>query len=67
MFYRKNVGGVERIARALVALVMITCAFTAFSQSPLQWILLLSGVITLLTGLVGVCPACALAGRRRVD
>jgi hypothetical protein len=67
MVYKKNVGGVERIARAVAALIMVTCAFTAFSQSPLKWVLLLAGAITLLTGLVGFCPACALAGRRRVD
>jgi hypothetical protein len=66
MFYRKNVGTAERIGRALAGSLMITCAFTAFAQSPLKWVLLGSGIITVLTGLVGFCPACAMAGRRSI-
>jgi hypothetical protein len=64
MFYRKNVGATERVARAVAGGLMISCAFTAFAQSPLKWVLLGSGIITLLTGVIGFCPACAMVGRR---
>jgi hypothetical protein len=64
MFYRKNVGTMERIARAIAGVLMIACALTAFYQSPLKWVLLGSGIVTILTGVMGICPACALAGRR---
>jgi hypothetical protein len=64
MFYRKNVGTMERIARAIAGVLMIACAFTAFAQSPLKWVLLGSGIVTILTGAVGFCPACAMVGRR---
>ena len=67
MFYRKNVGTVERVARTLAGAVMITCAFTAFAQSPLKWVLLASGIVTVFTGAVGFCPACAMAGRRSIE
>lgn len=67
MLYRKNVGNAERAARILAGVLMLACAFTAFAQSPLKWVLAGSGVITLFTGFVGFCPACAMAGRRSVD
>ena len=66
MFYRKNVGMVERVARVLAGGVMLACAFTAFAHSPLKWVLAASGAMTLLTGFVGFCPACAMVGRRNV-
>jgi Protein of unknown function (DUF2892) len=67
VLYRKNVGNVERVARILAGILMLACAFTAFAQSPLKWVFAASGVMTLLTGFVGFCPACAMVGRRSVS
>jgi uncharacterized membrane protein HdeD (DUF308 family) len=67
MFYRKNVGKTERVARTVAGALMITCAFTAFSHMSLKWVLVASGIVTILTGIVGFCPACAMAGRKNVE
>src|SRR6266851_776743 len=47
MWYRKNVGGWERAARLIGGGLMLIGA----------------GVVTLVTGVFGYCPACAIAGR----
>ncbi|WP_298422702.1 DUF2892 domain-containing protein [Rhodoblastus sp.] len=52
-----NVGGVDRILRILVGLVLIALVFVG-PQTPWGWI----GLVPLLTGLVGFCPAYALLG-----
>jgi hypothetical protein len=67
MVYRKNVGPMERMARVLAAALMIACAFTAFAQSPLKWVFLGAGATTLITGVIGFCPMCAIGGRRALD
>jgi hypothetical protein len=67
MFYRKNVGTVERVARVLAAALLVACAFTAFSQTPVKWVFLAAGAMTLITGIMGFCPMCAIAGRKSLD
>jgi hypothetical protein len=67
MFYRKNVGIKERIARAVGGGLMIICGLTAFAGTPMGWTLLASGVITIGTGLFGFCPACSMIGRKSVE
>ena len=62
MWYRKNVGGWERAARLTGGALMLICGVVALHASPLG--LLLSGTaVTLVTGVIGYCPACAIAGR----
>jgi hypothetical protein len=53
----KNVGGIDRILRIVVGLVLIGLAATG-SVGWWGWI----GVVPLLTGLVGACPAYKLLG-----
>ena len=53
----KNVGGIDRILRIVVGLVLVGLAATG-SVGWWGWI----GVVPLLTGLVGACPAYKLLG-----
>ena len=53
----KNVGGIDRILRIVVGLVLVGLAATG-SVGWWGWL----GVVPLLTGLVGACPAYKLLG-----
>jgi hypothetical protein len=63
MWYRKNVGGGERAARLIGGGLMLICGVVALHASPLGLLLSGAGVVTLVTGVFGYCPACAIAGR----
>ena len=63
MWYRKNVGGWERAARLIGGGLMLICGVAALHASPLGLLLGGAGVVTLVTGVFGYCPACAVAGR----
>src|SRR5262249_3999096 len=63
MWYRKNVGGWERAARLIGGGLMLVCGVVALHASPLGLLLSGGGVVTLGTGVVGFCSACAGAGR----
>ncbi|MFO1137165.1 MAG: DUF2892 domain-containing protein [Rhodoblastus sp.] len=52
-----NVGGVDRILRVIVGLILISLVFVG-PQTPWGWI----GVVPLLTGLFRFCPAYTLIG-----
>lgn len=49
---KANVGGIDRIARIVVGIVLIALVFVG-PQTIYGWI----GVVPLLTGLIGFCPA----------
>ena len=42
---------------------MLICGVVALHASPLGLLLSAAGVVTLVTGVFGYCPACAVAGR----
>ena len=63
MWYRKNVGGWERAARLIGGSLMLICGVVALHASPLGLLVSGAGVVTLVTGVFGYCPACAIAGR----
>ena len=67
MFYRKNVGSKEGWARLLGGALIIACSLTQLGATPLGLILAASGAFTVLTGLFGYCPACAVVGRRTLE
>ncbi len=52
-----NVGGIDRILRIIVGLGLLAIVFVG-PQTPWGWI----GLIPLVTGLVGFCPAWRLIG-----
>ena len=64
MFYRKNIGNLERIARFGAGGAMIACGLLGLAGNPVGYVVAGAGVITALTGMFGFCPACAMVGRR---
>jgi membrane-associated protease RseP (regulator of RpoE activity) len=54
-----NEGRLDRILRVIAGLGIISLAFVG-PQTPWAWL----GLVPLLTGLVGFCPAYALFGAR---
>jgi hypothetical protein len=63
VFYAKNLPNWERALRIVVALAVVVLALTAWS-APLSWMVAGGAAGFAVTGLVGFCPMCALAGRR---
>jgi hypothetical protein len=55
----RNEGTVDRAVRVLVGLALLALVFVG-PQSPWGWL----GIVPLLTGLVGICPAYSLFGIR---
>lgn len=56
-----NVGTIDRIARVIVGLALVAWALgfiPGLSATPWAWI----GLVPLITGLVGTCPAYSLIG-----
>jgi len=63
MFYRKNVGPKERWARGVSGALMVGGGLFALGLTPLGLLVACAGVVAVLTGLFGFCPACAMVGR----
>ena len=64
MIYIKNVPGWERALRVFAGLAMMAGAYFAIKGSFMGYALAASGVLAILTGFLGFCPMCALAGRK---
>ena len=64
MWYQKNLPGWERGVRLLAGAAMIPCGLLGLKGMPIGYLIACVGVVTAVTGFVGYCPACALAGRR---
>ncbi|MFT3925958.1 MAG: DUF2892 domain-containing protein [Myxococcales bacterium] len=62
-FFIKNVPGWERALRVAAGLLVGGIAYLG-GESPWNWLGALLGAELALTGFVGFCPMCALAGRR---
>jgi len=62
-FFVKNVPGWERVLRIAVAAAAGSLALLVL-PGPWNWLLASSALGFGATGLMGFCPACALAGRR---
>ena len=67
MFYRKNMGSKESWARVIGGALIVACALTLIGLTPLGAVLAASGMLTAVTGLIGFCPACAMAGRKSLE
>ena len=63
MFYRKNLPVWERVARFAGAAVMFLCAIR-YAGTPAGWAFGIFGALSAATALVGLCPLCAIAGRK---
>ena len=64
--YRKNIGGLHQAVRVVLGAAVAIAAFVYLS-GPAAWAVALSGAGFALTGLVGYCPMCAMAGVGRGD
>jgi len=62
-FYVKNVPGWERALRLVLGAAAAGFALYTFA-GPTGWLLAGSAAGIAVTGLVGFCPMCAMAGRR---
>jgi hypothetical protein len=62
MLYRKNIRGWEQITRFLAGAAMVACGMIGLAGNPVGYLVAGVGVGTMLTGLFGYCPACAMAG-----
>ncbi|QNK01331.1 YgaP family membrane protein [Dyella telluris] len=62
-FFVKNLPAWERMVRMLIAALIIISGL-AFLASPWSWLVAIAGAGFGITGILGFCPACALAGRK---
>ena len=67
MLYRKNMGFKEGWARMIGGALIVACSLTQIGTTLLGLVLAASGALTALTGLIGFCPACAMAGRKPLE
>lgn len=63
MFYMKNLPGWERLLRVGGGIAMAIYAVSSVGGIA-SWALAATGAGMALSGLVGFCPMCSLAGRR---
>ena len=64
MFYRRNISSKEAIVRFIGGLLMIACGLIGLRATPLGLLIACIGTVTLITGVLRYCPACAVAGRK---
>ena len=67
MLYRKNMGSRESWARVIAGALLVACSLTLVGPTLPGLALAASGVLAALTGLLGFCPACAIAGRKPLE
>ncbi|TPQ30876.1 DUF2892 domain-containing protein [Bradyrhizobium guangdongense] len=60
-FYRKNIGSRQQMMRLALGVAVAIAAFVYLSGFA-AWLVAASGLGFALTGLVGYCPMCAVAG-----
>ncbi len=59
---KKNVGGVDRVIRALIGLAALAAYFLGYATGTLGIVALVVGVVMLGTAAIGWCPPYALLG-----
>jgi hypothetical protein len=67
MLIRKNVSRRERIVRIAAGILMMLCGLLGLHATPLGMFVAAVGLVSIVTGLVRYCPACALAGKQPCD
>ena len=63
MIYRKNLPNWERVARMLGALMLAVVAYH-LGRTPMGYLLGVSVLVPVVTGLFGYCPVCQIGGRK---
>jgi hypothetical protein len=64
MWYVKNVPTVERVIRLIMGLALLGGALAWMGATPSGWIMGSMGMMAAMSGLIGWCPMCAMAGRK---
>jgi hypothetical protein len=64
MFYKKNVHGFERVIRVLAGAMMVAAGLYWLPGQVLGYAVAAMGVMAAITGFIGYCPMCSIAGRR---
>jgi hypothetical protein len=60
-FTRGIIGNTHRATRVILGVAAAIAAFALF-EGPTAWLVAASAVVFALTGVVGYCPICAVAG-----
>ena len=63
MLYHKNLPGWERALRIALGAALIFYGTALAGSTLLMALALVSAAVVLITGFVGYCPVCSLAGR----
>ena len=64
MLYAKNVPAFERLIRIVMGVAVAAAGLYLFKGGLLGYVMIGGGAMIALTGFVGFCPMCAMAGRK---
>jgi len=64
MLYVKNVPPVERVIRVLMGVGLLAGAVLWLGPNTKGWVVGALGLMAAMSGLIGWCPMCAMAGRK---
>ncbi len=62
--YKKNVSTAERVVRLALSAAVVVVAALWIGPTAARWAVIAAGAMFSLTGVLGFCPACYLAGRK---
>ena len=62
--FTRNVGSKERVVRIVGGSLMVLCGLFGLGASAAGLAVAAVGVVSIVTGIVRYCPACAIAGRK---
>ena len=61
-FGEKNVGTPDRVIRIVVGIALLAGFALNMAAAPLSYLVALVGIIALVTGIIGTCPAYSVLG-----
>lgn len=64
MFYKKNIPAVERVLRVMAGAMMIAAGWHWLPGQIAGYAIMAMGAMALMTGFIGFCPMCSIAGRK---
>ena len=64
MLYVKNVPAAERVLRVLMGIGLLVAAVLWLGANTKGWAVGAMGMMAAVSGLIGWCPMCAMAGRK---
>jgi len=67
VLYPKNLPHWERWLRVVVGIALVAYGLLGTSSLIMTSIALISAAVVLITGFIGYCPACAVAGRKALN